>query len=163
MSKLCNPGDSSYELHGNASAWASVLRTSCSLNSRSAWYSGIKQVLGRTERVQAAENLTSTGTKIMKLLLALIICGPVVLSAFARADDQCMDAAIRDAVGGRVTAYVASDVGGHNHAITIRDSAVGVASEVVATSQTHRSRPGRGPYHAAPPNSKPHWKVPSHD
>jgi len=96
----------------------------------------------------------------MKLMLALLFCGPMALSTFARADDLDLDAAIGDAVGGRVTAYVGSDIGGHNG--RTQDAAADPATERVVTTNGHRYRPGRGPYYASPPTSRPHYRTPSH-
>jgi len=96
----------------------------------------------------AAANLTPTGTKNMKLFLALLFCAPLTLSTLVRADNQGLDAAIGGAVGG---------ING-----ALPGGASGAATEVVVATGGHRNRPGRGPYYASPPTSRPHYKAPSH-
>ena len=118
--------------------------------------------LGVMKRVLAAVTLASIGAEIMKLMLALILCGPMALSTLARADDQSMDAAIGGAVGGRLAAYTGSEFGGRDGATL--GGAGGAATGVVVTTAGHRYRPERGPYYASPPTSRPHYRVPSqHD
>ena len=112
------------------------------------------------KRVLATVNLASIGTKIMKLMLALIFCGPIALSTLVRADDQSLDAAIGGAVGGGLGADTGSELGGRNGAIL--GGAVGAATGVVVTTDGHRYRPERGPYYASPPTSRPHYRVPTH-
>ena len=95
----------------------------------------------------------------MKLMLALIFCGPLALSTFVRADAQSLDAAIGGAVDGRLVAYTGSEFGGRDG--TIVGGAVGAATGVAVTTGGHRYRPNRGPYQASPPTSKPHYRAPS--